>query len=256
MVRYLKQYLTTLCENFKAGNTSKCLSEWKKLTSDNVILSDIRGRSIECTDLSAQHRLRPPRFSQTETMIIDTEINKFLTMEVIKPEANKTEGLISNIFVRSKKDGGYRFILNLKEFNKNVAYYHFKMDSLNTLIIKLMHKGCFMASIYIKDAYYSISIREADQKYQQFQLKREVYHITCLPNGLTSGLRKFTKIFKPPLTTLHKLGHISLRYLDVFTYRKKHTDSVHRTLLTLLLGLLILVQLSTQQNRYPHPHRR
>ena len=189
----IKKYLTSLCDNFKAGNVSKKFSEWKKITSDKDILSDIRGMSIECTDIPEQHYLRPPSFSQTESMIIDMEVGKLLTKEVIKPVANKGEGIISNIFIRSKKDGSHRLILNLKEFNKNIAYYHFKMDSLNT-IIKLMQKDCFMASIDIKDAYYSIAVREPDQKYLQFQWKGIVYHFTCLPNGLTSGPRKFTKL--------------------------------------------------------------
>ena len=239
----IKKYLTSLCDNFKAGNVSKKFSEWKKITSDKDILSDVRGMSIECTDIPEQHYLRPPSFSQTESMIIDMEVGKLLTKEVIKPVANKGEGIISNIFIRSKKDGSHRLILNLKEFNKNVAYYHFKMDSLNT-IIKLMQTDCFMASIDIKDAYYSIAIREPDQKYLQFQWKGTVYHFTCLPNDLTSGPRKFTKLFKPPLTALHKLGHISSGHLDDFYLQgKTYNQCVQNVIDTLTmftnLGLIV-----------------
>ena len=144
------------------------------------------------------------------------------------------EGIISNIFLRPKKDGSYRLILNLKEFNKNVTY-HFKIDSLNT-IIKLMQKDCFMASVDLKDAYYSIAIRQADQKYLQFRWQGTVYQFTCLPNGLTSGPRKFTKIFKPPLTVLHKKGHILSAHLDDFYLQgKTYTQCVENVINTITL---------------------
>ena len=37
---------------------------------------------------------------------------------------------ISTIFIRPKKDGGFRLILNLKNLNEHVEYQHFKMDTL------------------------------------------------------------------------------------------------------------------------------
>ena len=44
-------------------------------------------------------------------------------------------------------------ILNLKQLNEFVSYYHFKMDTIQTAL-KLMRPGCFMASVDLKDAYY------------------------------------------------------------------------------------------------------
>ena len=82
-----------------------------------------------------------------------------------------------------KKDGTHRVILNLQDFNKHVFYHHFKIDSLNT-IVKLVDKNCFMASIDLKDAYYSIPIRKEDRKYLSFFWDGNFYRFTCLPNGL------------------------------------------------------------------------
>lgn len=39
-----------------------------------------------------------------------------------------SDGFIFIIFIRFKRNGSYRVILNLKEFNKNIVYYYFKMD--------------------------------------------------------------------------------------------------------------------------------
>ena len=44
--------------------------------------------------------------------------------------------------------------------------------------------------------------------------KDVLYQFTCLPNGLFSCPRKFTKLLKLPLTELHKKGHISASYID------------------------------------------
>ena len=107
-----------------------------------------------------------------------------------------------------------------------------------------MRKDCFMASVDIKDAYYSIAIREVDQKYLQFHWKGTVYQFTCLPNGLTCGPRKFTKILKPPLTVLHKKGHISSGHLDDFylqgqTYTKCVENVIDTVILLSDLGLIV-----------------
>ena len=42
----------------------------------------------------------------------------------------------------------------------------------------------------------------------------ELYEFTCLPNGLASAPRQFTKTLEPFLATLHKQGHISVAHID------------------------------------------
>ena len=64
----------------------------------------------------------------------------------------------------TKNDGGYRLILNLKNLDENIKHIHFKMHSLKE-ILKMVEKNCFMASLDIKDAYYSIPVDDSSQKY-------------------------------------------------------------------------------------------
>ena len=87
-------------------------------------------------------------------------------------------------------------ILNLKQLNKSVEYEHFKMDILWT-VIRMMKPNCYMASIDIKDAYYSVPIAETDQKYLKFEWQGVLYKFTCFPNGLALCPRKFTKLLRP-----------------------------------------------------------
>ena len=103
----------------------------------------------------------------------------------IDPTPQKEE-FISSIFIRPKKNGGIRLILNLKSFNKNIVTHHFKLQSLQSAI-DLMTKNAFMASVDFSDAYYSVPIRESDQKYLRFQYKGKRYQYIVIPNGLSSG---------------------------------------------------------------------
>lgn len=113
---------------------------------------------------------------------------------------------ISNIFIRPKKDGSFRLILNLKQLNESVEYHHFKMENLKNAIT-LMTPNCFMASIDLKDAYYSVSVSESHRKYLRFIWKNQLFQFTCFPNGLSSAPRIFTKILKPVYATLRSQGH-------------------------------------------------
>ena len=79
----------------------------------------------------------------------------------------ETGGFISPIFLREKKDGSHCMILNLKALNKSIVYHHFKMDTLSS-VIKLMRPNCFMATIDLKDAYYSVPVSEKHQNISNF----------------------------------------------------------------------------------------
>ena len=53
-------------------------------------------------------------FPAAEIMTIDAEIAKLFTKEVLLVTNRVPDGFISNIFIRPKKDGAFRMILNLK----------------------------------------------------------------------------------------------------------------------------------------------
>ena len=87
------------------------------------------------------------------------------------------------------------------------------MDTLWS-VIRMMKQNCFMASIDIKDAYYSVPMNTYDQKYLKFEFDDQLYQYTCFPNGLAPCPRKFTKLLKPVYCHLRKMGHLSLGYID------------------------------------------
>ena len=84
--------------------------------------------------------------------------------EDIRVTAHESEEFISQMFIRPKKDGTYRLILNPKKFNKFVKYHHFKMENIHTAT-ELMNKNFYMASVDLQDVYYSVPVCKNHQKY-------------------------------------------------------------------------------------------
>ena len=110
----LLNYLHNLCHNFKPGQVAANFAAWKELTT-------------------VQHRLPAQTFSEHEYVLVCEEIHKLLQKGVITKVGYKPGQIVSSIFLRPKKDGAYRLILNLKKFNESVTHHHFKMDSLHTI---------------------------------------------------------------------------------------------------------------------------
>ena len=205
-----------------AGKLRQFVSVWQTITSDYSILSSIRGVKIEFVAHPKQTLIpREYNFNRAEVVIIDKQIEKFLQTGVIETTSHCKGEYISNIFIRPKKDGSYRLILNLKNLNQFVQYHHFKMENLKSAIT-LMSPNCYMASIDLKDAYYSVSIDTNHRKYLRFIWRNQLFQFTCLPNGLSSAPRIFTKLMKPAYSTLRCQGFENVGYIDD-TYLKGST---------------------------------
>ena len=126
---------------------------WESLSNDHFILDAIKHHHIEFEAEYPTQTVQPNKinFSAAEIMTIDAEITKLVTREVLQVTNSVTDGFISNIFIRPKKDGAFSMILNLKPHSRFVDYHHFKMDTFR-IALKLIQPGCFMASVDFKDA--------------------------------------------------------------------------------------------------------
>ena len=193
-------------EEFCAGNLSNHLPAWKELTSDKFILQTVHGMLIEFEDeIPSQHFPKfPLKVSARESDILSAELLKLIDKKVIEPCEHVEGEFLSTVFTRQKRDSSkFRLILNLSDFNLWVVYKHFKMDTLQTALA-LIYPGCFCASIDLKDAYYTVNVDPSARKFLRFTFDGQLYQFTCLPNGLTSGPREFTKLLKPVLAHLRQ----------------------------------------------------
>ena len=201
-------------ESFQSGRIAQYYTKWRTLTSDELLLSWVKCYKIELINTPCQAQLpKEVTFSREESIAVSKELTKLLTKDIIERTCHEPGEFVSNIFLRPKKDGSYRMILNLRKFNEYVAYHHFKMEGLH-LAIQMMTPGCYMASIDLKDAYYAVPIAEEHRKYLKFMFKGQLYRFKCFVNGLAPCPRIFTKLLKVPFSHLRKDGHLSVAYID------------------------------------------
>ena len=116
--------------------------------------------------------------------------------------------MIMFIFTRTKKDVNYRMTLNLKTFNEFFKFKHCKLESIEDAL-DLIAEGCYIGSVDLKDAYYSIPIHENYQKYL-----RLYYQYIVLPNGFSPAVRVFTKFLTPLFKYLRSKRYLSVKYID------------------------------------------
>ena len=199
---------------FSGGQIASKLDNWKKVTSDPWIIDSVRGVTIPFMEVPAQvGEPRPYVLAEEERNFIDQELVGLLdkgVLEICTPTSNQ---VVSNIFLRPKKDGSFRLILDLTWVNEHVEYAHFKMCSLNTAL-EMMRPDCWMGSIDLKDAYYSVLVREEHRVYLRFKWRDILYQFRVLPNGLACAPRFFTKLLNPVFATIREGGGECFPYID------------------------------------------
>ena len=109
----------------------KCLKTWKKLTTNPEILDTVKGDIIEFeNDIPIFHLSKNPTFTESETMLIEKEIKKVPSKNIIVESVHEEIEFISPIFIEYKKDENVLLILNLKKLNEYVECNHFKWKTL------------------------------------------------------------------------------------------------------------------------------
>ena len=128
----------------------------------------VSGLDINLTEFPEQNFVPAPlTFSAEESAATDQLIQELLHRNAIVPCVREDGNFISTIFLRRKPNGSYRMILNLKNFNKYVEYCKFKMDTLLKILTLVTHH-CFMGSIDLLDAYFSLFVALFYQKFLKF----------------------------------------------------------------------------------------
>ena len=117
-------------------------------------------------------------------------------------------------------------IIQKKYYYSNKCYYSNKYyENKKSIIKSKKYFCCFWRAIDIKDAYYSVPVCEEDKKYLKYIFDGQLFQFSYLPNGLCSGIRKFSKLLNGPLASLREMGHVISAYIDdifnfVMTYQQ------------------------------------
>ena len=120
--------------------------EWQKITNDPEILTYIRGCPIgfDSEPPSYQEPTNHMAFSSQECEIIDNEIEELLAKGASQVSEHENGEVISSIFLRYKKDGSLKPIINLKNLNSHVVCSHFKMETPKHAL-DLISEGCWVS---------------------------------------------------------------------------------------------------------------
>ena len=203
----------TVRPHFQVRNLANCQSEWGNIADNPRILDYVKGVKFPLmSEPQKQCVPFPYKFTQTEIYVINNEVLKFCHKGIIEPALHVAGEFISNIFLRLKPNGQVRLILDLTLFNKYVQYKHIKMFSLETARDRVTHDS-WLASVDLKDAYYTIPIYQHDRKFLGFFWDNTLYEFTCMPNGLACCPRIFTQIVKPDFSHMARNGHIMFPYI-------------------------------------------
>ncbi|XP_078660131.1 uncharacterized protein LOC144904859 [Branchiostoma floridae x Branchiostoma belcheri] len=87
------------------------------------------------------------------------------------------------------------------------------METLG-VIKNLVRPGDFMAKLDLKDAYFTIPVDADSRRFLTFQWQGRFYQFQCLPFGVATAPRVFTKVLKVPVAILRRRGFRLVVYLD------------------------------------------
>ena len=104
-------------------------------------------------------------------------------------------------------------VMNLKALNVHVVALHFKMKSIRS-VKGMIQKDDWLTKLDLKDAYLTVPVLPCHQKYLRFCWQDQMWQFVVLPFGLNNAPFIFTKLMKPVVATVRKLGIQVILYLD------------------------------------------
>ena len=193
------------------GRIAHFIDNWDKISSDPWVREAVCGHKQELR--ATPRQLRRPRLGEMDTtkaQILTKEVDDLVAKGAITECVDDGGGFVSPLFLVPKSDGSWRPVINLRDLNLYVAASHFKMESVRT-VKTIIQRDDWMLKLDLKDAYLSVPIHRAHQKYLRFRWGGRLW---VLPFGLSSAPQTFTKLMKPVVSTLRKLGFRLILYLD------------------------------------------
>ena len=228
------------------GRISLFADNWLKISQDPWVREAVTGHRLELLTHPVQYGTRVGvRMEAAKEQLLSKEVEDLAAKEAITSCGDDDDGFFSQLFLVPKSDGSWRPVINLKGFNKFIITRHFKMESVRT-VKAIIQKGDWLLKLDLKDAYLSVPIHADHQKYLRFRWENRTWQFRTLPFGLSSAPQTFTKLLKPVVSTLRRLGVRIILYLDdmLIMAQCKHEIKVHlATTMELLCALGFIINM-------------
>lgn len=191
--------------------------QWELLEDDvatNIMTEGFRLKFRQLPDLS----IHPPpeaTISVKTAIKLLTFIPKWLKSGVVRELFTPTPLLFSHLFMRAKKNGKLRPIIDLSLLNRHLIVPTFRMETV-AVISKCVSEGLWACSVDIEDAYFHVPMDWDYHKYLAFKVFGRVFVFQFLPFGLSPAPWAFTRVIKPIKRHLHVLLIQIFSFLDDF----------------------------------------
>ena len=201
---------------------SRSLGAWQEITSDSWVLEVVKGYHLELATQPVQSAPVPSGpIPQRQQLLIGMEIGELLQKKAVELVAPSEDQFVSRIFLVPKKDGSYRPVFNLRPLNRFMENSHFKMEGLPA-VKELLQRDDWLCTMDLKDAYLSVAVVQDHRKFLRFTWEGKTLQFTCLPFGLSSAPRVFTKLLRPVMALLRRQGLRSVIIIIKFNMQNLH----------------------------------
>ena len=190
-------------DRIKTGRLTLHFHNWVRITNNSFVLKIIRyGLKLQFYKLPPVFYLKSFPFSRSRSLSIDTQISTLYDKTAIAVITPSSDQYVNSIFDVPKKDTpDCRVILNLKILNNFIRKIKFKLEGYET-IISMINQFDFMCSIDLTDAFLMFSMHPEFFRFLCFEWDGVRYCYKCMPFGLTSAPRIFSKVLKSVLVFL------------------------------------------------------
>ena len=197
------------------GRLSLFIHNWEVLTRDHWVLATVRGYHLPLSRYPSQGKVPgKPMMDTIREKALAEEISSLVEKGAVAPIKKHQVRLTSPLFVVPKSGGGWRPIIDLRQLNQYIDSPHFKMEGLH-MLPSLLQQEAYMAKIDLKDAYLTVPVAKDSQPFLAFQGQEGVlFQFKVLPFGLCTAPFTFTKLTKPLVQFLRRVGIHILIYLD------------------------------------------
>ena len=223
----------TVAQSIVAGRLKYFTHNWHKISESDWIRKTVAGYEIQLMYQPPVSHKPPKNWSSIQSQPASEELTKLLNKGVLVLADPCTPGFYSHIFSIPKKSGEQQLIINLKNLNRYISHVHFKMEGLVQLQDMLLSHD-WMTKVDLKEAYYSVPIHPNSQDLLRIWWNNKPYKFVCIPFGLSSAPRTFTKLLKPLVAYLREKGTCLIIYIDDILLM---ADTEQKATFALLLSL-------------------
>ena len=182
------------------------ITEFNDVFSDG--LGKLQGTVKLSVDPKVQPSIQPPRNVPIALKNkFATELQRLITLEVIKPVDEPTEWVSSYVTV-VKKSGDLRICADPKALNTALLREHYKLPTLDDVLPELSRAKVF-STVDLRSAYWHCILDEESSKLTTFNTPQGRYRWLRLPYGVTPASEIFQKRLNMALEGLKGIACIA-----------------------------------------------